>query len=506
MQNRIELSQNEKKVLLTLSKIGNATPEEIVKAGNFKQLVEVMNASSWLQAKDLVKISEKITTYYRLGKEGIEYLIKGLPEQRILSKLKEKNGKISMKELFSSKDLTKNEISIGIGYIKKNPDVKIIQGNLTANEKTIDELEKYFLEIYSVLEEIGKEKEVEESEIFNDALTHLKMRQKIVKKREAITRIISLTKKGKEIIKKGIELREEIAQITPELIQSSKWKEVEFRKYDVSTFAPNIYGGKLHPLRNWIEQIRKIFLEMGFEEISGNFVESTFWNMDVLFIPQDHPARELQDTFYLIKPEKFEIRDKKLVKIIKEIHENGGNTTSDGWRYEWKEEEAKKAILRTHTTVNTIRYLSKNNNTPIKVFSIERIFRNEATDATHLAELHQIEGILSEKNANLRVLIGILKEFYRRIGFEEIKIVPSYYPYTEPSLDVLVKFKGKWLELGGSGIFRPEVTAPFNVEYPVLAWGLGLERLVMLKLGLKDIRELYVSDIDWLRKCPILWK
>lgn len=499
-----ELSQNEKKVLLSLEKIGDATPEEIVESGDFKQLVEVMNASSWLQAKELVTISENITTYYRLGSEGIEYLVKGLPEQRILNKIKENNGSIPMKELFMSKDLTKNEITIGIGYIKKNPNVEILKGNLTANIETIKELDNTFSNLLDALNRIGDEKELEESKIHVEILSHIKARQKIVKKREAVTRIISLTDSGKKLMDIGIELREEVAQVTPELIQSGKWKNVEFRKYDASTFAPSIYGGKIHPLRNWMEQVRKIFLEMGFEEISGNFIESSFWNMDVLFIPQDHPARELQDTFYLSNPEKFELEDKELVNKIKDIHEHGGNTGSDGWRYEWKEEDGQKAMLRTHTTVNTIRYLSKNNKPPVKVFSIERIFRNEATDATHLAELHQIEGILMEKGANMRMLIGLLEEFYKRIGFKEIKIVPSYYPYTEPSLDVMVKFKDKWLELGGSGIFRPEVTAPFNVEYPVLAWGLGLERLVMLKLGLKDIRDLYISDIDWLRDCSIL--
>lgn len=499
-----ELSQNEKKVLLTLEKIGNSTPEQIVNRGNFKQLVEVMNASSWLQAKELVTISEEITTYYRLGNEGVEYLVKGLPEQRILKKIKENNGSVPMKELFMSKDLTKNEISIGIGYIKKNPNVQIIKGNLTADIETMNELDKTFSNIFGTLEKIGDNKELKEAKIPTDILSHIKARQKIVKHRDSVTRIISLTKAGKKIIDQGIVIREEIAQITPELIQSGNWKNVDFRKYDASTFAPSIYGGRIHPLRNWIEQIRKIFLEMGFEEISGDFVESSFWNMDVLFIPQDHPARELQDTFYLSVPEKFEIKDKQLMKIVKDIHETGGNSGSDGWKYEWREDIAKKAMLRTHTTVNTIRYLSKNNKPPVKVFSIERIFRNEATDATHLAELHQIEGILMEKGANLRMLIGILTEFYKRIGFKEIKILPSYYPYTEPSLDVLVKFKGKWLELGGSGIFRPEVTAPFNVKYPVLAWGLGLERLAMLKLGLKDIRELYISDIDWLRECSLV--
>jgi phenylalanyl-tRNA synthetase alpha chain len=154
--------------------------------------------------------------------------------------------------------------------------------------------------------------------------------------------------------------------------------------------------------------------------------------------------------------------------------------------------------------VNTIRYLSKHNKTPIKVFSIEPVFRKESIDRTHLPEFYQVEGIVVEEGSSFRMLLGILKEFYRRMGFSEIRMRPAYFPYTEPSMEVEVKFKGEWLELGGSGIFRPEVVAPFDVDEPVLAWGLGLERLAMLKFGLDDIRQLYISDLDWLKKSPIV--
>jgi phenylalanyl-tRNA synthetase alpha chain len=140
----------------------------------------------------------------------------------------------------------------------------------------------------------------------------------------------------------------------------------------------------------------------------------------------------------------------------------------------------------------------------VKVFSIERNFRNETLDSTHLPEFYQIEGIVMEENASFPMLIGVLKEFYHRMGFEKVKVRPAYYPYTEPSMDVIVWFNDTWLELGGSGIFRPEVTEPLGVKHPVLAWGLGLERLAMLKLGMNDIRKLYISDIDWLRKVPMI--
>lgn len=160
--------------------------------------------------------------------------------------------------------------------------------------------------------------------------------------------------------------------------------------------------------------------------------------------------------------------------------------------------------MRTHTTVNTIRYLYEHPKPPCKVFSLGRVFRKENIDATHLPEFYQIEGIIHEEDANFKQLIGVLKEFYKRMGFEKIRCRPGYFPYTEPSMEVDVFYNNKWMELGGSGIFRPEVTKPIGVKNPVLAWGLGLERLAMLKFGLKDIRELYISDLEWLRRKPLI--
>ena len=243
---------------------------------------------------------------------------------------------------------------------------------------------------------------------------------------------------------------------------------------------------------------------MGFKEIEGNFVESAFWAFDALFQPQDHPARDMQDTFYLARPDKLPLPAEELVLSVKEMHEHGGDIDSDGWGYVWSREEAEKAILRTHTTANTIQYLASHPEPPVKVFSVGRIFRRESMDWKHLPEFQQIEGIVMEEDASFSMLIGILKEFYGRMGFKEIRIRPGYFPYTEPSLEVEVQFGGEWVELGGAGIFRPEVTVPFGVEHPVLAWGLGLERLVMAVEGLEHIRQIYVSDLDWLRNSRVI--
>jgi phenylalanyl-tRNA synthetase alpha chain len=498
-----ELSNSEKKFLKTLSQLKKGSPEEILKAGEFSKLVEVMNAASWLQSKKLVTISEQVKNYYSIAKKQTAH--KDLPERRALRLLKKNRGLMDIDSLRKSNKLKPNEVQVAIGWLKrkgwatisKKEGQTIIEmtekGKAAEDSKGKDE---------KLIEQLAQD-ELSEDELDIKIIKDLMSRQDIVKERSTVQRSMELTELGKEIAKMPLEFKEQMSQLTPELFQTGKWKEVELRRYDVDTFAPNAYGGAIHPMQRIIYEIRDIFLQMGFTEIETDFIHSCFWNMDTLFIPQDHPARDSQDTFYMKKPARFKL-DEDLVKKIKVMHEQGGDLPSKGWEYMWNKREAEKAILRTHTTVNTISYLSDHPDPPVKVFSIGRVFRREALDSTHLPEFQQIEGIVMEKGANLKMLIGILTEFYKRIGFEKVRIRPGYFPYTEPSLEVEIQHEGKWLEFGGAGIFRPEVTSPFGVKHPVLAWGLGLERLVMMRYRLKDIRSLYFNDIEWLKNAPTI--
>jgi phenylalanyl-tRNA synthetase alpha chain len=497
-----KLSLNEKKVLLTLKKLnGKGSPKDILKIGNLNQEVEVMNASSWLKSKRLVSINEHMKTVYSLGKEGERFLEKGLPEKRALKLIFKKKGRVLLKELSTS--LEKNEIPIAIGWLKKNNWANIKKDKETFLE--ITEKGKNALTEKSSDEKILQLlKENDNIEIDKNKIKSLLSRKNVIKEKDIITSIVLLTENGKKALERGFEIKEEISQITSSVIKNNEWKNNTIRPYDINAFAPAFYGGKPHPLIDLISKIRQIFLEMGFQEIQGDFVESCFWNMDVLFIPQDHPAREMQDTLYCKTPSKIKIEEKQLLDEIAKVHENGGNTSSTGWGYKFSKIEGERALLRTHTTVNTIRYLYNNPKPPSKVFSIGRVFRKENIDTTHLPEFYQIEGIVHEEDTNFRQLIGILKEFYRRMGFRKIRFRPGYFPYTEPSMEVEVYWNNEWMELGGSGIFRPEVTEPVGVKNPVLAWGLGLERLAMLKFGITDIRSLYISDLDWLRKKSLI--
>ena len=497
-----ELSQNEKKVLLTLQKLkGKSSPDEILKNGDFNQEVEVMNASSWLQSKKLVKVEEHIKTVYSLGKEGKQFLKKGLPEKRALKAISEKKGKATLKDI--SNVLERNEIPVAIGWLKKKGWATIKKDKGTVLEITNDG--KKALSIVSEDEKtIDHLDKNPNTEIDKTKIKPLLARKSVIKEKDIIFSTLILTENGKKILQKGIKLEDEISQITSTVIKNGEWKDKAIRPYDIHAFAPAKYGGKPHPLVDLISKIRQIFLEMGFQEIEGNFVESCFWNMDMLFIPQDHPAREMQDTLYCKVPAKIKIKEKDLIDKIAKVHEDGGSTSSTGWGYKFSKVEGERALLRTHTTVNTIRYLYNNPKPPCKVFSIGRVFRKENIDSTHLPEFYQIEGIVHEEDTNFRQLIGVLKEFYKRMGFEKIRFRPGYFPYTEPSMEVEVFWNNEWMELGGSGIFRPEVTEPIGVKNPVLAWGLGLERLAMLKFGLTDIRKLYISDLDWLRKKSLI--
>jgi phenylalanyl-tRNA synthetase alpha chain len=442
-----------------------------------------------------------IKTVYSLGKEGNRYVEKGLPERRVLTLLAEKNGALTLKDLTAV--LESNEIPVAIGWLKTNGWAIIRKDKESIIE--ITELgKKAFTEVSTVEKILQQLHECPEQEIEKDSIKPLVSRKNVIKEKELITSTIQLTEQGKKIIETGFDIQEEITQITSAVIKNNEWKEKPIRPYDIHAFAPALHGGKTHPLVKLISDIRQIFVEMGFQEIQGDYVESCFWNMDVLFIPQDHPAREMQDTFYCKIPSKLPIVEKQLLEEIAIVHENGGTTGSTGWGTTFSRTEGERALLRTHTTVNTIRYLYHHSHPPCKVFSLERVFRKENIDTTHLPEFYQIEGIIHEEHANFRQLIGVLKEFYRRMGFEKIRFRPGYFPYTEPSMEVEVFWNEKWMELGGSGIFRPEVTEPIGVKNPVLAWGLGLERLAMLRYNLKDIRSLYVSDLHWLQNTPLV--
>jgi phenylalanyl-tRNA synthetase alpha chain len=331
---------------------------------------------------------------------------------------------------------------------------------------------------------------------------------KELKKRKLVEvkKIVSYSvKKGQKFTLKVPKLA---TDLTSEMILSGKWKELEFKPYNLVTSELMPQSGNLHPLMKVREEFKKIFLEMGFEEMpTNNYVESSFWNFDALFQPQNHPSRESQDTFFLENPKTSCRYPKEYMESVKEMHTSGG-FGSIGYRYQWKEDDAKKNILRTHTTAVSTRMLYKMAQNalkngkiePKKYFSIDKVFRNESMDATHLAEFHQIEGVIADYNLTLGDLIGVLSAFFQKLGCKKLRFKPAYNPYTEPSMEVFSFHEGlgRWIEIGNSGIFRPEMLRPmgFDENLSVIAWGLSLERPTMIKYNISNIRDLVGHKVD----------
>lgn len=441
-------------------------------------------AASWLEEKGLAKIMEKTTESFTKSEECREYLEKGFPEVEILKK-----GGAAVSTLSGGE-------KIGMVWAKKKGWVGIVGGKIKVLGGP-DKKEGYRLEKAARNPESASPKELEE----------LKKR-KLVSVESSREFTVELTKKGEEETAKAGEIKEEIGELTHQIIAGGSWKNAEFRPYAIAP-TQDAPLGKMHPLSRMVKKVKRVFRDMGFEEMEGGIVESSFWNFDALFQPQDHPARELADTFYVegeeLLPGEEEIvvegsgrlPEPGLVRKVRESHEKG-------WKYQWDPKEARKRVLRTHTTALSARKLhamEKNGGVAGKYFSVGRVFRNEATDFKHLAEFHQVEGIVAWEGATFRDLLGLLGEFYRRMGFEKLRFRPSYFPYTEPSLeiDVYLESRKEWMELGGAGVFRPETTKPICGMYPVLAWGLSLERPMMLLEGLEDMRTFYRNDLEWLR-------
>lgn len=292
--------------------------------------------------------------------------------------------------------------------------------------------------------------------------------------------------------------------LTSDMLLTGSWKSLQFKPYNFDALGQPPECGHLHPLLKVRSEFREIFLEMGFTEMPTNqYIESSFWNFDALFQPQQHPARDAHDTFFMSSPAKTTDFPMDYLERVKKVHSQGGYG-SQGYRYEWKIEEAQKNLLRTHTTAVSARMLYKLAQqaefTPQKYFSIDKVFRNETLDATHLAEFHQVEGVVADRGLGLADLISVLDAFFKRLGFDKLQFKPAYNPYTEPSMEIFAYHTGlgKWIEIGNSGVFRPEMLLPMGLpeDVNVIAWGLSLERPTMIKYGLNNIRDLVGPKVD----------
>jgi len=426
---------------------------------------------------------------YALTSEGKEWFTRGLPERQILRLLR--SGRRTTAEL-----ALVHGSAIGVGWAKKMGWIRFIDNlfvELTGEGIAASEGK---LPAELALESIERTGNAD-NEMIQTLLSRGLIRE------TTSTGIMSM------ILPKIAQQPKDIAQITPDLLKTGKWKHAPFRKYNVNAPAPALWPGKRHMIPQFLDNVRRIWLEMGFKEMVGNMSEVAFWNFDALYQPQDHPARDLADTFYLNPPKTGKLPDEKLVQNVAATHTNGWTTGSTGWKYKWSPEVASQTCLRTMTTAISARTLAnlKKEDLPAKYFGIGRCFRNETLDWKHLCEFYQVEGIVVDESVTFRHLLGYLKRFYGKLGYPNARFRPAYFPYTEMSTEIEVwdQERKVWLELGGAGMLRPEVVKPLlGIDVPVLAWGPGIERPLMRMCGLTDIRQLYGNDLTLLRGAKVL--
>ena len=455
----------EKKIIDSLQKKSEQTPEQLSESTELS-IDQVRRGIEWLRLKEFAKVIESSKVTVSLGRNGIDSLKNGLPERKLMDLIKD--GSKSFEEI--RKTLSGAGFNAAIANAKKNGWVNIEKtdsgSTISTKEKPVETPEEKLISL------IG-DKSIPEEQIENKlALKFLLQRPDYVLQNAEKSKIISLTERA--------------SQIDTTLSDTGA--------IDVEADAALVYAARTHPLKDTIDEIREIFVKLGFSEIQGNLTQSSFWNFDALFTPQDHPARELQDTFYIENLKSQNQASSTQIKQVSKSH-------SQNWHYDWKLSESQKMVLRTHTTCVTIKYLAEQKPDEARIFSLGRVFRNEKVSYKHLVEFNQIEGIVIGNNTTLRDLMGIQKEFYKQLGLTKIKFWPTFFPYTEPSLQTMVYNEklGKWIELFGMGIFRPEVTKPLGIDKPVLAWGGGIERIAMLKYELDDVREFYNNNLNWLR-------
>lgn len=452
-----------------------------------------------LASRNLALIKEREIVSSSLTTEGIQYVKTGLPERRLLSSTLGSGGRATLAAAQSLSKLTENEAQIGLGWARRKGWIRVDKSGtesvLTAaiyqpegeDELILRELAK---NAASNLEELSKTSREPLQKLQNRGLLTLSTRTQ---------RTVELTSSGRERALRGFEVVKEVGKLTSQLLRSGEWRTTALREYDVAAAPPALYPGRKHPYLAFLDEVRELLLEMGFSEDEGPYVETEFWNFDVLFQAQDHPAREIHDAYRLKDPAEGKLPDQKLVQGIRDAHESA-------WGYKWSAEIARRLILRTQTTAVSVRHLYTHKTSPLKMFCLSRNFRPDVLDPTHSMEFFQCEGIAMDKGLGFRDLLGFFTEFARKLGLHEVRFRPSYFPFTEPSVEGFVRHPTLgWIEMLPGGLFRPEFLKPLGIKHPVLAWGIGIDRIAMAALGIDDIRELYGRSLQTLRDTNLRW-
>jgi len=424
-----------------------------------------------LESKNLIKINEKRIKVIKLTDKGRKVLEEGLPEEKLIDIL---NGKeiINIKEV---KELLGEDANIAIGQAKKLKIIDLKEGKVLLI-MNYNDAKNLLNKIKNMLINLNFDSNTEKDMLSRGLIKYDYVTETtVIVEENAISKVEILA-----------------SRLTHEILAKRLWKNLKLREYDIASEPPTVYPARKHYFIEFIEELKDIMKELGFKETDGPLVEIELFNFDMLFQPQDHPAREIHDTLWIKDPRNYDINEMKdLIDRVSRVHERG-------WRYKFNQEISSRYVLRSQTTSVSARLLLNKFNPPIRYFTIGKVYRSDVIDASHLPEFHQLDGIMGDHNYTFKDLLGILKEFGERLGIE-IKFKPGYFPFTEPSVEGYAKINNKWIELFGAGLFRPEVLEMAGIDYRVGAWGMGVERLIMARLGLNDIRQLYETNYDFLR-------
>ncbi len=470
---------------------------------------QVSMAVGWLLTKKLLALaSEQITSIVSLSETGKEYRSSASPPEWILQSIQEANERgeaVTVKDLQAQGKFQPTELSRAIGLLKKDHAIRLATGGSLEKTETISVTAETLRKLLEKLSENSHPLAT-----FSDR-DQVLIRQYAIKRGSAhepfrieddILRTYALTVEGQAISQlTSSQSSEEVSQLTPDMLKDGSWRNYSFRKYSISLRPPRLAVGRRHPYREFLDTVKHKLVSMGFQEMRGELVETEFWDMDALYMPQFHPARAIHDVYFVKNPTHAKSISEPHLSQVADAHENGGSTGSKGWQYPYDRNRARRLILRSQGTAVSARTLANTPNVPGKYFSIARCFRYDQVDATHATDFFQVEGIVLGQEINFRTLLGLLNLFASEMAqAKEIRFLPAYFPFTEPSVELHVRHPQLgWMELGGAGLFRPEVTIPLGVNVPVIAWGLGLDRMAMVALGIHDIRDLFTSDLEAVR-------
>ncbi|PSQ53878.1 phenylalanine--tRNA ligase subunit alpha [Halobacteriales archaeon SW_8_65_20] len=495
--------------LLESASATDAKPIDQLAAETDEKPETLTGAAFDLETEGLLDVEERTTESLALTEEGTRYRADGLPELRLYRAAVDAGATddpVSMGQVIGRADLDGPAVDIALSNFARKGLGSIESGELSVNPDADpdSDAEAAALDVIATAaDDVGA---------LDDATADRLVDRGLVERHEQTERLVTLTDDGVTALMEGVETAETVGQLTPELLTSGEWEEVTFADYNVEADAEPVTGGKTHVLRQTAESVKDTLVGMGFQEMQGPHADADFWINDALFMPQDHPARTHWDRFTLDTDPMTDLPD-DLVDRVEDAHRNGVGTDGEGYHSPWSRAFAEEVALRGHTTSLSMRYLSGEAlgelNPPQRFFSVEKVYRNDTLDATHLLEFFQIEGWVMAEDLSVRDLMGTFEEFYAQFGITDIEFKPHYNPYTEPSFELFGTHPttGETVEIGNSGLFREEVLSPLGVDCDVIAWGLALERLLMLMYGFEDIRDVHgtLTDLDFLRNAEVVY-